>query len=346
MKRMFDDEEEDFEGFDKAKIIVSIIPVVLIVLILAVMLLVDHGKKKETKGAEEVQQSILDYAAGEEEKTVQTDAEAALTVKETREDKEAEQEETASPAPKPLESPTPYREVMQETKVDYSKIQFDKEAQLKEMMAYWADSNEKAVDELAGLDRFRAMSWKLKGTTDCYYYGEVNAGGQAHGTGIAVYADNQYYYGSWENGVRSGSGTWVHYHVHNGQNKTDLYTYHQYSGMWKNDLPEGEGSEHYDFNLGALKEHTQYTSNRLGSYTKGLINGEFYLTSIDIDDDSMMEWEGEAKEGSWLYQADAKDKKGNRPVLVDYNDPNNYTWMQPKENTGIGIPCLISVNKN
>ena len=56
---------------------------------------------------------------------------------------------------------------------------------LKEMMAYWADNNQKALDDLANLERFMAMSWSLKGTDDCYYYGQKDANGLPNGTGIA-----------------------------------------------------------------------------------------------------------------------------------------------------------------
>ena len=45
------------------------------------------------------------------------------------------------------------------------------------MMAYWADNNQKALDDLANLERFMAMSWSLKGTDDCYYYGQKDANG-------------------------------------------------------------------------------------------------------------------------------------------------------------------------
>ena len=60
----------------------------------------------------------------------------------------------------------------------------------------------------------------------------------------------------------------------------------------------------------------------------------------------MLEWEAKAQQGSWTYPVDTKDKKGNRPVFRDYNDPNNYFWMLPKDNVNIGVPCLISKNKN
>lgn len=175
MKKIFDEDDDDFQNFDKAKIIVSVIPVVLIILILAVMLIVNNRKKTD-RNTDDVQQSILDYAdegnqsEGLESNSVQTGSDVV-----ENDNQEVQTEETPSPLPKATPSPTPYKEVMKQTTVDYSKIKFDKDEQLKEMMTYWEDSNQKALDDLANLDRFKAMSWKLKGTKEYYYYGEVNA---------------------------------------------------------------------------------------------------------------------------------------------------------------------------
>ena len=213
------------------------------------------------------------------------------------------------------------------------------------MMTYWADNNQKALDDLANLDRFIAMSWKLRGTKECYYYGDKDGSGQPNGTGIAVYADNQYYYGDWKNGVRSGTGTWIHYHIHLEENKTDLYTYHQYTGSWAGDLPDGEGSEHYDYDISLFEKNARYNNNLIGSYSKGLINGDFYLTNID-DEEDLNEWNAKADHGSWVYLNASRDKNGRGPVQVDTKNPDNYIWLHPKDNVNIGVPCLISKNKN
>lgn len=136
---------------------------------------------------------------------------AAATPTQTGAEEKTDGKADASPIPEQ----TPYQEIMQNGTVDYSKITYDKDSQLKEMMEYWADSNQKALDDLASLDRFRAMSYSLRGSTDFYYYGDKDSNGLPSGTGIAVYADNQYYYGTWKDGKRDGKGTFIHYHVHN-----------------------------------------------------------------------------------------------------------------------------------
>lgn len=325
MKKIYDDEkeEQEFQELDKTKLIVTAVPILLILIILAITLFTGT-KGEKASDTDRLQQDIMNYA--EESDTPSP---------------------TIEPASKAEPTQTPYSTAM-EKEVDYSKIKFDEQKNLEEMMAYWADNNQQALDDLAKLDWFRAMSWSLRDTRDHYYYGSVNAAGKPEGIGIAVYGDNQYYYGEWKNGVRSGKGTWIHYHFHTPKNTGDLYTYHQYAGMWKDDLPDGEGQEHYDYDTALFMENARYISNLIGGYKSGLVNGEFYLTSIDSKG-GMKEWEAKASEGKWLYYGNNKDKAGRRPVHFELNTDNtedNYIWLSPKENVNIGVPCLISQNKN
>lgn len=344
MKKLFDDEDPGLDHEEKAKILVTIIPFVLIILILMITLAVNGARSKKENPTEDLQQSIMDYADNNKKQEADSESMQSPT-------KEPEGERTPEPTPvEEEESPTavpaatPYKPIM-ETYVDYSKVEFDKDEQLAEMMYYWEDGNQEALDDLANLERFLAMSWQLRKTKEFYYYGDRNGEGQPHGKGIAVYADNQYYYGEWQNGVRSGQGKWMHYHVDIKENKTDLYTYHQYAGLWANDLPEGEGSEHYEYDMSLLKANVGYNTNLIGTYSKGLVHGDFYLTNI-YSDGSMKEWDAQADMGSWIYQSKNRDKVGRGPVMVDTKDPDNYIWMHPKENVGIGVDCLLSVNKN
>ncbi|MCM1135663.1 MAG: hypothetical protein NC400_08825 [Clostridium sp.] len=366
MKKLFDDDEEEHFGMEKSRILVTVIPFVLIIVILAVTLIVNHVKKAGDE-TEDLQQSIMDYAdenkgaedgAGDADTVMSANVSFAET-EEHREGEESEPEEepkedgepeeekkpaaTAkkeSPTAAPMASPTPYRgETMKAGKTGYSKVEFHEEEQLRDMMAYWADNNQKAINDLVYLDHYVAMSYSLRGTNNFYYYGDKDGNGRPNGKGIAVYADNRYYYGDWKNGVRSGQGTFWHFHIHFEKNTDDLYTAHQYTGGWANDLPDGEGSEHYDYDGMLLKERVGYNANLIGSYSAGLINGDFYMTNI-YSDESSKEWNGKAERGSWVYLSKNRDKKGNGPVLVEVNNPDNYIWMHPNNNKNIGVPCL------
>lgn len=324
--------KKDFDQ-EKAKIIVTIIPFVLIILVLLVSLIVSKTRNQGDESKEALQESIKDYTDSNLPDLGEQDKDAAHTV---------EQDDSGDSQKKATDTSTSVSQnaTAEEEDIDYSAVTFDADAQLTEMMTYWADNNQAALDDLAVLDRFRAMSAQLKGSKDYLYAGDKDASGQPSGTGIAVYADNQYYYGEWKNGKREGNGTWIHYHFHAGKT-SDIYTYHQYTGSFAGDLPDGEGSEHYDFNTELLKKNTRYIGNRIGTYRKGLIDGEFYLTTIDSTG-NMEEFTGTATAGSWVYQNANKDKKGNRTVLVKIENQDDYIWMQPSENTGIGVPCLIS----
>lgn len=343
MKKLYDDDEEDgYKDIDKAKILVTVIPFVLIIIILAITLLMNScNDNKAIEGNEDLQESIMDYADSKLPKE-NTEPADTPTIKEPV----AEKEETKTPEPAvtPCVTPTPFVEVMEPAK-DYSKIEYEIEPQLKEMMSYWAENHQKALDDLVNLDHYKAMSWSLKGTEKFYYYGDVNANGQPHGVGIAVYADNRYYYGDWQNGLRNGNGTWMHYHIHEKTNKTDLYTYHQYTGGWRNDLPEGEGSEHYDYQTDLFKGNTGYITNLIGSYKNGLVNGEFYLTNV-YRDGNEKEWYAEASMGSWITKSNKPDREGRYPVYVEDRNEDNYIWMHPKDNQNIGVPCLNNQSKN
>lgn len=347
MKKLYDEDDYELEHEEKAKILVTVIPFVLIILILLITLVVNSINSKKKNSQEDLQQSIMEYADNNSE----LELEAAVSSTPEKEEAiagerspEPTEKPTATPEGVKEPSPTPYQAIM-ETTTDYSKVEYNKDKQLAEMMSYWEEGNQKALDDLASLEHYIAMSWSLRGSEDFYYYGERNANGQPHGKGIAVYADNQYYYGEWENGLRSGSGRFMHYHLHVGNNTTDLYTYHQYTGSWKGDLPDGEGSEHYEYRTELLKDNVGYNTNLIGSYSKGLINGEFYLTNI-YSDGNMKEWYAEGKDGSWVYQSENADNAGRRAVQVEDRNPDNYIWMLPRDNKNIGVSCLISSAKN
>lgn len=337
MKNFLDDpddlQNDKMTREDKIQILIKVVPVLLIIVILLITLWVNHIKKEQMAEEEEdvVSTEILLPSPDNDSTGQAADGRA--------EDKTSAPSAEVSASPEKAASASP--SALPEEIFDYSKVEFDTQSQLMEMMTYWKDGNRKALDDLANLERFRAMSYQLKGTTDFYYAGDVNALGEPHGVGIAVYADNRYYYGDWKNGKRDGEGMWMHYHIHASAAYQDVILYHQYSGSFKNDLPDGEGAEHYDLNTELFEGNTRYYTNLIGTYGKGLYDGEFYLITSSNNDD-YEEWEGVAQSGSFIYCKDQKDQNGRKPVVTDVSDENNYIWMSDPENKNLGVKCYLS----
>ncbi|MBO6240816.1 MAG: hypothetical protein J6O61_08300 [Butyrivibrio sp.] len=219
----------------------------------------------------------------------------------------------------------------------YNGLAIDINAQLQEMYTYWSDNNTEAVRDLAHLERFEAMSYKLSGTNDFYYYGETNSSGQPEGTGLAVYGDDQYYFGQWKNGKRSGTGTWINFYP---EYSNYVVTEHLYTGEWVEDLPCGEGQEHYDYNLEKMNGDDYYVQNAIGTFDKALYNGSMYIILIDRDG-NISEWSGNCEQGTWKQVVNTHlDKDGKIPVLQNNEDEKDFIYMTEegtKDNLITGI---------
>ena len=217
---------------------------------------------------------------------------------------------------------------------DYSEEKFDTNAQLKEMMDYWAKGNMKAVEELAHLSRFEAMSASMKTESGdrSSYYGEVNEKKEPEGKGIMVYSENRYYYGSFHNGKREGKGTWIQFYPAYSR---DAATYHSYSGEFQNDLPAGQGQEHYEYNLERMDKNLLYFQNVIGTFQDGFYQGKMYVITLDPNGKTA-EWKGVCKSGTWQKEGEA-DTKRRYPVLHGRLDEDRHIWMTEKENRHFGV---------
>lgn len=226
-----------------------------------------------------------------------------------------------------------------------SMIEIDLPRQMSEMKGYWEARNMEAVEDLAYLPRYRAASEKLSGTTKYYYFGDTDNNNRPNGMGLAMYTDNQYYYGEWKDGVRSGNGMWIKFYVYdeNAKAKDSRYLQHSYSGMWSNDLPNGDGAEHYDFIDENLESNVGYNRNFIGNFKNGFYDGEIYITNYYKDGNSK-EWSGTAVNGVWRPMGE-KDKTGQYPVIVELTNQENYQWMKASENKNNGVDGLISAAK-
>ncbi len=367
---------------NKAKLLTLGIAVVLILIICGIsMIIYALNKRSDRETNQALQDDIMNYASTSQEQSVT----AQEIMKENEPEESAEQpEEPEQPeqleqAEEPVlpeageeqamvvkeEENAQTTTIMEEEAVkqeesgiqkttakwqkeageDLSAVEINLSRQMSEMKGYWEARNMEAVEDLAYLPRYRAASEKLSGTTKYYYFGDTDGNKRPNGKGLAMYADNQYYYGEWKNGARSGNGMWIKYYVYdqNAKAKDSIYLQHSYSGSWANDLPNGDGAEHYDFIDENLEAEAAYNRNFIGNFKDGLYHGEIYITNYTKDGNTK-EWSGTAKNGVW-QPLGKSDANGQYPVIVDLFNEDNYQWMNEKENKNQGVKGLISAAK-
>ncbi len=221
----------------------------------------------------------------------------------------------------------------------YRRVKYNVDTQLYEMYEYWFAGNLEAVRDLAHLERFEAMSYALSGSNDFFYYGEKDSEGRPQGMGLAVYANSQYYYGSWSQGKRQGSGTWINFYPNYNVN---VVKEHLYYGNWNEDLPDGEGQEHFDYVTEYMNSEDIYLQNAIGGFSQGKYNGDMYVITVRQDGDTT-EWDGTCEGGDWEEVPYAAiDKKGRIPVLTDREDSENHIYMTRNGAKANGVSCIIS----
>ena len=232
-----------------------------------------------------------------------------------------------------------YRTESAEVRNVYKGLAIDIDAQMNEMASYWSQGNMDAVRDLGNLDRFEAMSYKLNGTTDFFYYGDVDGDGVPNGKGLACYANDQYYYGEWSEGVRSGQGTWISFYPVYDQN---VVIEHMYTGQWQNDLPNGEGQEHYDYDQNYMNDSDIYVQNAIGNFADGLYNGRMYMITVNNNYETK-EWYGDCENGTWKQVVNtSKDPEGRSAVMDEKDNTDNHIWMVQEKMKDNGIHGIVT----
>ena len=329
----------------KVAVTAGIAAVILLILVLFLAL---SGKKNND--GEKLEENIASYSDGQKEAS--ENASAITTSKETPGESElanaedsgttgssvvtySEQKDTAK---NQISGNSFYVAGQAHLKGVYKNVEYNVHDQLKEISKYWAEGNTEAVRDLAHLERFEAMSDSLGSSSDFYYYGEMDADSLPNGTGVAVYANDQYYYGQWVNGKRSGDGTWFSFYpVYNNY----VVKEHMYSGQWSDDRPNGKGQEHYDYDPEYMNSADIYLQNIIGVFSEGLYNGSMYVITVDKNSNTI-EWDGVCNKGTWNAAPGAnKDSKGRIPVLSNRLDKDNHMYMTEEGAKNNGVSTLI-----
>lgn len=338
-------EEEEENLFQKpltTKILLGVIAVLLICILVLLTIVVSNRQNRQDKADSDLQQSITDYAKEQqelEEQVLTEQEEMPAADKPTPEEPEEEEEE--EPEEEPVSADNEKTAIVVDIE-DENDEAYTKEFILKEAYPFFADNKQDAIWDLAHLKRYVKLSKGLEGTGGYYYQGDVDSEGKPHGTGLAIYEKNSYYFGEWNHGVRNGKGTWFRFYINqkNKANANGIYMSHSYSGDWADNLPNGEGAEHYDVDISKLAPtQGRILQNVVGPFKNGLYNGNMYANTVDYTG-NVQEWDGIATEGVFTLWRDMS-AIGECSVWRYRDDHSVCLDIDKSENKNQGIRELL-----
>lgn len=349
--KKWDEREEESEGIlQKAvttRVLLGIIAVLLIFILVLLTIVVSSRKNRQEETESDLQQTITDYAKEQQEmeEQVLSEEEKKPAVEQAAPEETEEEEDEEEPEPEEEEEPVSADNEKTAIVVDVEDENdeaYTKEFILKEAYPYFADNKQDAIWDLAHLKRYVKLSKGLEGTGDYYYQGDVDGEGKPHGKGLAIYEKNSYYFGDWSHGVRSGKGTWFRFYINqkNKNNAMGVYMSHIYSGDWADNLPNGEGAEHYDVDISKLTSTKgRMLQNVVGPFKNGLYNGNMYANTVDYIG-TVQEWDGIAQEGVFTLWRDMS-VIGECSVWRNKDDHSLCLDIDKSENKNQGIRELL-----
>ena len=209
------------------------------------------------------------------------------------------------------------------------------------MSDWWDASQVSAMYDLSALRRYRKLSYSLKGTNQYYYYGDTDSEGKPHGKGCAMYADDTYYFGDFVHGRREGTGYWLRFYYDTKLEgaRNGIYTMHSYAGGWKNDLPDGDGQEHFDVDITKISEDDVVIQNVIGHFGAGLYDGEMFANTVNQSGE-VSEWDAKAEKGVFAVQG-LMPPSGDYPVWKNRADEERILRIGKDENKNCGIKELL-----
>lgn len=332
-------------------VLMGIIVVLLICILVLLVFMPSRRASRQTEANVDLQQNITDYAQEQKDKENEADnektSEAVVvtpsdkeTTQEEKEEADKEEEEETAPEEEPEAADGDKTAVVVDIE-DESDEAYTKEFILNEALPYFADNDQDAIWDLAHLKRYVKLSKELENTGKFYYQGDVDADGRPNGKGLAIYEKNSYYYGDWSHGVRSGNGNWFRFYIgqRNKTNAMGKYMAHSYSGTWADDLPNGEGAEHFEVDVSKLEGHTRILQNVVGNFSGGLYDGEMYANTVDYVG-NLEEWNGIADKGVFTLWRDMS-AIGECSVWQNRDDSSLCMDIDKSDNKNQGIRELL-----
>lgn len=331
-------------------VLLGVIAVLLICIIVLLVFMPNSSRPAQAGTDSDLQQNIADYA-NQQKQNDHVPGVTGETVTIELVDEEST-ENTQTDADTEYNSESEYTTVAADTgknavvidEEDETDVSYSKEYILNEAFPYFVDNKQDAIWDLAHLKRYVKLSEELKDTNQYYYKGEVNSSGKPNGKGLAIYEDNSYYYGDWSNGVRSGGGTWFRFYINekSARNAMGKYTAHSYSGEWANDLPNGQGAEHFDVDNSKLEGSERIVQNVVGNFTDGLYDGEMFANTVDHKK-GVQEWDGIVTNGVFSLWRDMS-AIGECSVWRNKDDHNLCLDIDKSENKNQGMRELLKTD--
>ena len=222
--------------------------------------------------------------------------------------------------------------------------------QMAELFGYWDEYQLDAVADIIRLERVRMLTKELSGSGEYYYYGETDANNVPNGKGLAIYENDTYYFGEWNKGLRSGRGMWLRIYPDNKTATVGSYSgvmEHMYNGQFKNDLPNGDGQEHYTYQTDQITGELTI-ANVVGSFKNGYYDGELYIMTLD-NKGVTYDWFATGVNGSFKPCVENKISTTNKKPVWEKGEDNDHStddsddgfhWMTDKENANWGIYSL------
>lgn len=317
--------------------------VVLLACIIVLLILMPARRQGSADSGTDLNQSITEYAQEQKQQDMSVDTTANAIVVSPSEEQEVsdkDKEENTDAETEPAAEDDDKTAIVVDVE-DESDVSYTKEYILNEALPYFADNNQDAIWDLAHLKRYVKLSAELEDTNSYYYQGEVDSEGQPNGKGLAIYEQNSYYYGEWSHGVRNGEGTWFRFYIQqkDKNNAMGKYMAHSYAGTWANNLPNGQGAEHYEVDISKLPAHDRILQNVVGNFTDGLYDGELYANTVDYTG-NVEEWEGVASKGVFELWRDMS-AIGECSVWRKRDDKSLCMDIDKSENKNQGIRELL-----
>lgn len=152
------------------------------------------------------------------------------------------------------------------------RIEAEHAAMLEPLQQLFIDKDYDALKEKLREEEYVSFSDEVIGENS-YYCGNTDVDGNRTGTGVAVYENGYYYYGDFENNVRSGHGVLFRASYAESSSIGSFI----FEGEWKDDAPNGEGSATSNYYKDRISGSDFVTKVISGNYTNGREDGKMTL---------------------------------------------------------------------